>query len=188
MFARILMFALSFMLLIPSIVQANTQFPDKQAFNSQNLVLNGKGVRTKVFFNLYTAGLYVSAPTRDAAALLAGQQAMALRMEITSGMITSEKMESAVRDGFAQSVTDTEPLQARIEQLIEAFKEPIAEGDVYDFIYQAQNTLVVKNGISAASIEGADFANALFGIWIGSKPVQASLKSALLGAKDDSNY
>jgi hypothetical protein len=36
------------------------------------------------------------------------------------------------------------------------------------------------NGESKGTIEGADFAQALFSIWLGQKPVSKSLKVALL--------
>lgn len=186
--SHFLKYLLSLLLFIPVISTANANFPQQQAFNGQNLTLNGMGVRTKAFFSLYTAGLYLNAPNKDAAAIMAGTQPIALRMQITSGMITSPKMEAAVRDGFKQSVADTAPLQERIEQLIAVFKEPIKQGDVYDFVYTPQNTVIVKNGQNAATIAGADFAQGLFGIWIGAKPAQATLKSALLGEKDEGGY
>lgn len=174
--------------LLPFSASANPNFPAQQTFNGQNLTLNGMGVRTKAFFSLYTAGLYLNAPSTDATTILAGTQPMALRMQITSGMITSPKMEAAVRNGFKQAVADTTALQERIEQLIAVFKEPIKQGDIYDFIYTPQNTVIVKNGQNAATIAGTDFAHALFAIWIGAKPAQATLKSALLGENDEGGY
>lgn len=170
-------------LLLPLTSQAADNFPAKQNFAGQALTLNGKGVRTKLVFDLYTAGLYVSAPSKDANALLDAKQPLALRMEITSSMITSENMEEAVREGFQKSAAaNLNALQPKIETLIQVFKQPIKEGDIYDFVYKPQNTLIIKNGKSAATIAGADFKQALFGIWLGAKPVQANLKAALLGS------
>ena len=157
-------------------------FPAKQNFAGQALTLNGKGIRTKLFFNLYTAGLYLPAPSKDAAAILAPAQPLALRMEITSSMITSANMEEAVREGFQKSAGDKlEALKPKMEQLIGVFKQPIKEGDVYDFVYRPQNVIIVKNGANAGTIAGADFKQAFFGIWLGASPVQANLKNALLG-------
>jgi len=179
---RLLTAALLLFMLIPLTTQAADNFPAKQTFAGQAMSLNGKGVRSKLVFNLYTAGLYVAAPTKDAAALLDAKQPLALRMEITSSMITSENMEEAVREGFEKSAgANVSTLQPKIESLIAVFKQPIKEGDIYDFIYKPQNTIIVKNGKNAATIAGADFKQAFFGIWLGAKPVQANLKSALLG-------
>lgn len=179
---RIFIAALMLFMLLPLTSQAADNFPAKQTFAGQVLSLNGKGVRTKLVFSLYTAGLYVSAASKDANALLDAKQSLALRMEITSSMITSENMEEAVREGFQKSAgANLTALQPKIESLIQVFKQPIKEGDVYDFVYKPQNTIIVKNGKNAATIVGADFKQAFFGIWIGAKPVQGNLKSALLG-------
>ena len=80
---------LLFSLFAQSVLAADN-FPAQQHFAGQNLILNGKGIRTRLVFNLYTAGLYLQAPDRDANAILTASQPMALRLQITSGMITSE--------------------------------------------------------------------------------------------------
>ncbi|MBJ6608814.1 MAG: chalcone isomerase family protein [Candidatus Thiothrix moscowensis] len=176
----LLKFCLALLCLLPAVSLATDNFPAQQTFAGQNLTLNGKGIRTKAIFNLYTAGLYLQAKSTDAAAILTSTQPSAMRLEITSGMITSENMEEAVRSGFKQSSTDPS-LQPRIEQLIAVFKEEIKEGDIYDFAFNADKLAIIKNGKNAASIAGADFKQAFFGIWLGEKPVQAPLKKALLG-------
>lgn len=176
----LLKFWLAILCLLPLVGTAADNFPAQQTFAGQALNLNGKGIRSKVFFNLYTAGLYLPAKSTDAAAILASDKPSAVRLEITSSMITSEKMEEAVRDGFKKSTSDP-AIQPRIEQLIGVFKEAIKEGDVYDFVYKPTNVLIIKNGKQAASIAGNDFKQAFFGLWLGTNPVQASLKKALLG-------
>lgn len=176
----LLKFWLALLCLLPVIGFAADNFPVQQTFAGQTLTLNGKGIRTKAFFNLYTAGLYLQAKSTDAAAILSADQAMAMRLEITSGMITSEKMEEAVREGFKKSTADP-AIQPRIEQLITVFKEEIKEGDIYDFVYKPANVVIIKNGKQSASIAGNDFKQAFYGIWLGENPVQASLKKALLG-------
>lgn len=178
-------FWLALLCLLPLAGFAADHFPAQQAFAGQTLNLNGKGVRTKAIFSLYTAGLYLPSKSNDAAAILAAEQPMALRMEITSSMITSEKMEEAVREGFKKAVADTAPLQARIDQLIAVFKQPIKEGDIYDFVYQPNKLAIIKNGTSAATIEGSDFKQAFYGIWLGNNPVQGNLKKALLGQQSN---
>lgn len=175
-------FWLAVLCLLPAFAQAADEtFPAQQSFEGKSLGLNGKGIRTKAVFNLYTAGLYLPQKSNDAKAILASEDPSAMRLEITSSMITSENMEEAVREGFQKSSADAEALKPRIDQLIEVFKEEIKDGDVYDFVYQATSLDIIKNGKKAATIDGADFKQAFFGIWLGDKPVQASLRQALLG-------
>ncbi|MGB0845118.1 MAG: chalcone isomerase family protein [Thiolinea sp.] len=173
---------LAMIMSLPTSAVAANNFPAEQKFAGYSMSLNGKGIRTKLFFNLYTAGLYLQKPSNDANAILNGTMPLALRMEITSAMITSETMESAVRDGFKQSAgAQLANLQPRIEQLIKIFKEKINKGDIYDFIYKPQSVIVQKNGKSAGTIQGADFMKAFYAIWLGDKPVQPNLKDQLLG-------
>lgn len=177
---NLLKFWLALLCLLPVFSHAADNFPAQQSFAGQALTLNGKGIRTKAFFDLYTAGLYLQAKSTDAATILSADQPMAIRLEITSGMITSEKMEEAVREGFKKSTADP-AIQPRIEQLITVFKAEIKEGDLYDFVYKPTNVVILKNGKQAATIAGNDFKQAFYGIWLGANPVQASLKKALLG-------
>jgi hypothetical protein len=44
---------------------------DKASVGGQDLVLNGAGIRTRAFFKVYVAGLYVPAKSADPAAILA---------------------------------------------------------------------------------------------------------------------
>ncbi len=180
--AQYLLSPLLILMLLPGISSAADKFPAQQVFAGQNLTLNGKGTRTKLFFNLYNAGLYLPKANKDANAIINSPQPAAIRLEITSGMITSETMIDAVKDGFKLSAGDKLPtLQGRINQLINIFKQKINEGDVYDFVYQPPRTLIIKNGKNAGAISGADFKQALYAIWLGAKPVQADLKNKLLG-------
>ncbi len=158
-------------------------FAAQRSFAGEDLILNGSGQRTKAFFKLYTAGLYLRAKSSAADAIVKADEPMAMRLLITSSMITSEKMESAIREGFAKSARDNAgALQTRIDQFVGAFKPEIAEGDVYDIVYSpGKGTSVSKNGKVTATIDGLDFKQALFGIWLGEQPVQQDLKAKLLG-------
>jgi len=56
------------------------KFEPRATVGDQTLVLNGAGLRTRAFFKVYAAGLYVQQKSGDAATLLA--QTGALRMSI----------------------------------------------------------------------------------------------------------
>lgn len=151
--------------------------------NDLTLTLQGAGIRQKLFFDLYVAALYTSKNYATAQALLDDDAPMGLRLHVISSMITSEKMETATREGF-ETVTHhhTQPLHDAIEALIGTFQEPIAQNDVYDLIYAPQQgVLVYKNGVLKQRIADLAFKKALFAIWLGDAPIQDSLKQALLG-------
>jgi len=45
-----------------------------------------------------------------------------------------------------------------------------------------KGTVVTAKGTEKGTIEGKDFADALFAVWLGPNPVQEDLKKALLGS------
>ncbi len=108
---------------------------------------------------------------------------MAIELRITSGLITSEKMESATREGFNNSLGGkTASLESEIDDFIGVFKDRIQKGDFYTFVYSpGKGTEIYKNGNLSRVIEGLEFKKALFGIWLCEKPAQASLRKDMLG-------
>lgn len=177
---RALIFGLLTLLALPAIAAG---LPAKLDSGGQTLSLNGSGERTKLMIGLYKAGLYLTEASADAGSILSADGPMTIRLEITSGLITAEKMEKATRKGFKKSTGgNIEPLANEIETFMNVFRQGIAKGDTYDLSYVPdQGTTVYKNGESQSNIQGLPFKQALFGIWLGKDPVQKSLKSGLLG-------
>lgn len=147
------------------------------------LVMNGAGIRTKFFLDLYVGALYLKQQQSQPQKIINADEPMVIKLHIVSSMITSEKMETATREGFRKATKDDiTPIQQQVEEFIAVFKEPIKENDVYDLVYTPDNGIAVsKNGKLYTTIEGLTFKQALFGIWLGDEPAQESLKKAMLG-------
>ncbi len=162
---------------------AGISMPDALQADGQTLVLNGAGVRTKYFIDLYVGGLYLKQKTGDAGKIMASDEPMAIRLHIISSLITSEKMEVATREGFINATGGAAaPLADRIESFIGVFREKINKEDVYEFVYApGAGTKISKNGKIKTTIQGIDFKKSLFGIWLCAKPAQESLKAHMLG-------
>ncbi len=159
--------------------------PAKIKTDNTELILNGGGIRKKLFFKLYTAGLYLSAKSSDANSVINADHAMAMRLVITSGVISSSNMSEAIEEGFEKAMNgNTAPLQTKIDQFINTFKkEEIKQGDVFDIWYvPGEGVKSYKNGKYQSTIPGMDFKKALFGIWFSGNPVDADLKKGLLGS------
>ncbi len=161
------------------------ELPETLAADSAELKLNGAGVRSKWFMDLYVGGLYVPQTTDDAQQIIVANEPQAITLHIISGLITSDKMTSATLEGF-ESATDgnTAPIQPQIDAFMEVFKEEIKEGDVFELVYVPDTGVrVLKNGEERGVIEGMDFKKALFGIWLSDQPAQEDLKQAMLGQR-----
>lgn len=148
-----------------------------------SLALNGAGVRSKFFLNVYIAALYAAEKTEDAEALIEADQPMSIRLHITSSLIDGEKMSEATLDGFVKSTGgDLTPIQNEVELLIGAFKDSVEKNDIFELQYAPEKGVaVIRNGELKVQVPGLEFKKALFGIWLSDDPVQDSLKESMLG-------
>ncbi|MDB9823294.1 chalcone isomerase family protein [Deltaproteobacteria bacterium] len=162
---------------------AGVDIPESIEAGKINLILNGAGVRSKLFIKLYVGGLYLVQKSNDPENIISVDEPMAVRLHIISSMITSEKMEKTIREGFIKSTSGKiEPIKDQIENFISVFKDEIKENDIYGLIYLPdKGTDVYKNSEYHSTIEGLLFKQAMFGIWLCDKPAQASLKKDILG-------
>src|SRR5512134_72122 len=80
------------------------------------LVLNGAGVREKLFLDIYIGALYLPAKTRDARAILSGPGPACVVMHFLYEEVGGEKITGAWTDGLAANHTTAE-MQALQPQL-----------------------------------------------------------------------
>lgn len=148
------------------------------------LVLQGAGLRKRLFLKLYAAGPYVpeGSPTQPSW-LVDSDEPIAITLDIVSDLVTRDKMVEALNDGFSASTGgNTSPVSSEIAALESAMGGAMAAGSSMSFFYEpAVGTHVSRDGESVAIIEGLAFKRALFGIWLSDKPVATKLKAALLG-------
>jgi len=175
-------------ILIPALAMgyeiAGVNLPDSLPAGKESLVLNGAGIRKKLFLKLYVAGLYVKEKTSNAEKILNEDVPVAIRLHIISRLISSKNMEKATREGFEKATQgNLAGLEERIDEFISLFKsEPIKKHDEFDFIYvPGEGVHSIKNGKELKLIKGTDFKKALFGIWLSDNCVQEDLRDALLG-------
>src|SRR6218665_434076 len=158
--------------------------PRKIEFQGKTLQLNGAGGRLKMWLEVYVQALYLSQLTQDPQFIIDSDTEMAIRIEITSSMVSSNKLTKAMNTGFEKSAgSNLEELRPRIEQLKSFLSDAITEKDVFILAYNPldQNVYVSKNEVLKGKIAGFDFKKALFGIWLSDKPVDETLKKHLLG-------
>jgi hypothetical protein len=158
--------------------------PESLESGGVTLVLNGAGIRTKLFLDVYVGGLYLKQRSADAAAIIGADEPMAIKLWIVTRLITNERMQKSIEEGFQKSTGgNTAPIRGEIDALIDVYAEEINDGDVFELVYLPEGGLQVsKNGVHTATIEcGLSFKRALFGIWLSDRSVQTSLKHGMLG-------
>ena len=156
------------------------------------LVLNGAGVRYKAVFQVYTAGLYLTAKADTTEGVLAagGPKRITITMlrDIDAaelGKLFSRGMEDNMdRAAFSKLI----PGVLRMSQIFAAYKK-LNKGDTFtvDWVPGTGSVLTVRGQIEGEPFKEPAFFDALMRIWLGPKPADWQLKEALLGKSRSGN-
>jgi long-chain acyl-CoA synthetase len=163
---------------------AGVKVDDSIKVGSSELVLNGAGLRSKLFIKVYVGALYVGQRTGTPNAIYDSPQPRRMVMRMLRDL-DADTLSSALDDGLTSNHSPAElaQLKAQADQLAGIMKGigKAREGDTLAIDFSADGIAVSLNGEPRGKIAGAGFAKALLKVWLGDKPVDASLKKALLG-------
>lgn len=162
------------------------KFEDTNKVGGKDLKLNGAGMRTKLVIKVYAAGLYLPEKKTAVADILKmdGPRRVTLVM---ARDIASEDLGKAFMDGINENLDKGE--KAKIVNQILKFGEMFAavddikKGDVLhmDWIPGTGTVCELNGKRIGEAVPDVNFYNAVLRIWLGEKPVDRSLKPALLG-------
>ena len=158
-------------------------FPDRYQARETRLALQNVGLlRYRIFIKAYVAALYLGEGVRPEDVLADVPKRLELEY---FWPIAGPDFGKAADQVLAANIPAAElaTLRPRIDRL-HALYGPVKPGDRYALTYiPGIGTELTLNGKPRGIIEGADFASAYFAIWLGAKPIDASLKSQLLSRR-----
>jgi len=157
------------------------RFAEEVRAGTATLRLNDVGLmRYRYVIKAYVAALYLGDGGR-ADAILADT---AKRLEIEYFYaIKADGFAKATDQGIAANVGPEKvaKLRPQIDKLNALYKD-VKPGDRYALTYlPGVGTELALNGTPLGTIEGADFAAAVFAIWLGPNAIDQSLRTQLLG-------
>lgn len=162
------------------------RFDERTRLDRHELLLNGLGLRAAYIFKAFVAALYLPEKTAEPQQILSRDMPRRLQLRMLMSIDSGEIKKALVR-GMQKNVSEAEwaALQARAE----AFSRTIdtigvaREGDTITLDYlPGQGLLLAVNEVPrGTAIAGADFYQALLGIFVGERPVDTRLKKGLLG-------
>ena len=163
------------------IYAANT--PDQIEYQGSTMTKNGQGTRIIFFMKVYEGSLYLETKSANAQDIINLDAPMAIRIDVSSQMVTADAMKKALSEGLKKSTgNNTDSIIKEINQLSSSFDTAVSTGDYYEFIYLPEmGTHVLKNSVLVELIKGIDFKKAFFGIFLSDNPIQKNLKKAMLG-------
>lgn len=155
------------------------------------LVKNGTGSRTmRIIGSVYDATLWVPAEFQGKSAkeIIEADEPSAVTIQITSRLISRKRFVSAVSEGF-EKAAESQYSTDKSEQFLALFDDvDINNGDQINLFYTPKSGVEAsfqcgetKETSSLGTISGLDLKQALFAIWLGPEPVQASLRDDMLG-------
>lgn len=163
---------------------AEVRIADLVKVGDNELVLNGAGLRSKLFFKVYVGALYAGQKASDAQALIDSTQPRRMRLRMMRD-VDADSFYAALDEGLRNNHTAAQfaEIKAPAEQLgalMRAFGK-VREGEVIDIDFAADGIALTRNGEPAGKVAGAAFAKGLLRVWLGDKPADAGLKKSLLG-------
>jgi Chalcone isomerase-like len=170
----------------PAVEIEGVAFQPTVQVGGQTLQLNGAGLRTRAFFDIYAAGLYVPQKSSSPAALLAQQGPRRVAMTMLRD-IDGETFSSAVAAGL--KANNSAPQLAALAAQIETFQANLkAIGDArerdvihFEFTPEAGTRILVNGQQKGSAIAGGEFFAAVLRAWLGDHPADPALKQDLLG-------
>jgi len=160
---------------------AGVTMPDTLAAGDKTLTLNGLGLRKKAIFKVYVGGLYLETPSKDAAAILASDSAKAVRMTFLRD-VSKNQLKDAFAEGFENNAKEKAAAQKAAIDKLYGLLPDMKENHTLSLTYvPGKGTSVMHDDKVLGVIEGKDFAEALFALWLGPKPPSEDLKKGMLG-------
>ena len=168
---------------------AGVKLEDKLQLDKHQLLLNGAGIRSKFVVKVYVVAFYLSEKAHTAEAVLANTGAKRISLTMlrdVSGKLFSNGLNVSLLAN--QSEAEMKTLDPKVDLLMKFISTipELKKGEVINLDYiPGSGTKILINGADKGYIEGLDFNRALLKVWIGKKPVNRSLKLALLDSEED---
>ena len=95
--------------------------------------------------------------------------------------MTKAQLVDAFREGFEANAQDKTAQKAMFDKML-ALVPDAKEGGTLTFTYLPKKGTALESGAKELGVfEGKGFADAVFSIWLGSKPPSEDLKNGMLG-------
>ena len=169
---------------LPAAEVAGVKVAESLRIGEQTLLLNGAGLRSKLFIKVYVGALYVEQRMSTPAAIFdsTGRRRVELRLLRD---LDAESLHSALNDGLENNHSAAEliAMKPATDALAGIMRRigKVVEGDIVAIDFSADGVRIALNGEERGKIADVGFARALLKVWLGDKQADASLKNALLG-------
>ncbi len=155
---------------------------DTTTAGGQKLVLNGAGVRKKLFIKVYVAGLYLPSKQSSPERILAADTPRQMVMHFVFN-VEKDKIAEAWQEGLVANTPGTTPAVKQAFNTLSSWMEDMKKGQRIVLTYvPGGGTSVEVNGKTKGMLPDKAVADAILATWIGPKPGPGEdFKEAVLG-------
>ncbi|HXG58000.1 MAG TPA: chalcone isomerase family protein [Thermoanaerobaculia bacterium] len=155
---------------------------DTVTVGNQTLVLNGAGIRKKLFIKVYVGALYLPARQTSERAVLAADSPRRMVLHFLYD-VEKAKLAEAWQEGLAANTPGAPAEVKKAFQTLSSWMEDVATGQRIVLTYiPGTGTTVEVNGKAKGTLPGKAVADAILATWIGPKPGPGEeFKKAVLG-------
>jgi hypothetical protein len=158
---------------------------DNAHAESHELVLNGVGVRHLLFLDFYQAALYLPRRLTNPDVVLNTDMPRRVRITLLRDVSAERDVEfllAGLKDN--NSAEEMAAIQAPLDQFLRLLRAlgSVPKGSVVLLDYRpGTGTRVLLDNQLLGTVPGVAFNRSVLKIWLGARPIQNSLKRALLG-------
>jgi hypothetical protein len=155
---------------------------------NQKLVLNGAGIRTRAFFKVYVAALYLPQKKdslKDIIALPGAKRVSVTMLREVSSDELGQALITGIRKNSSPEETRRFGLQLLAMGDIFGKIPKLKKGESFsvDWVPNSGTIIMVDGKAAADPIPDEAFYDAILKIWLGEDPADSGLKAAMLAAK-----
>ncbi len=161
---------------------AGVNLPDSVSVGGKTLVLNGAGIRKKLFIKVYVGGLYLTAKQNNATAIMASDTERRMVMHLVFS-VSKSQISEAWEEGLEGNTPNASAEVKNNFKTLASWMEDINKGKEIVLTYvPGSGTIVEVNGVAKGTLAGKATADAILATWIGPKPGPGEdFKDAVLG-------
>jgi hypothetical protein len=157
------------------------EFPRVITIENETLVLNGLAIRKATIFNIrvLVAALYLPEVSSDSEAILSSSGRKQLQIRFLKNLSAKTIGNTWAEQMMKNCTKDCHLIQEKARGL-EGNLSDIRKNDLLKITFSKTHVTVAGTNQKGGMIEGVEFAQAFFRIWIGAKPLNEDLKVSLL--------
>lgn len=159
---------------------AGVRVPSSVSIGKDQLALNGAALQERFVFDVTVVSFYTGKPVRSTDEAVRANAKKHLQFHLLRNLSRAQ-LHDVIRQGLGMGLGNrVEPLKPHVDRFL-AKLPSVKRGDVMSITFvPGEGTTLRINGKPRITIEDEAFAEAIFGVWLGPRPIDRYVQRNLL--------